>query len=97
MVTTILFICVFSLTGLYAVIGSVAAIRLSNYIGYSDGFLKLWNVTQLAVMSFGKLDYSIEDAKAQELFASLKKVIFYFYFIFIPLAIVTFVVHFLGL
>lgn len=96
MVTTILFVCVFSLAVLYAIIGSVAAIRLSNHIGYSDGFLKLWNVTQLTVISFGKLDYSVEDAKAQELFVSLKKVILYFYSIFIPLAIVTFVVHFLG-
>jgi len=97
MVTTILFVCVFAITGLYAIIGSIAAIRLSNHIGYSDGFLKLWNVTQLAVMSFGRLDYSVEDAKAQELFSSLKKVIFFFYSIFIPLALVTFVMHFLGL
>lgn len=96
MVTTILFVCVFAITGLYVIIGSIAAIRLSNHIGYSNGFLTLWNVTQLAVMSFGRLDYSVEDAKAQELFSSLKKVIFFFYSIFIPLALVTFVMHFLG-
>ena len=97
MVTTILFICAFSLTGLYMIAGSIASCKLSNHIDYSGGFLKLWNVTQLFVMSFGKLDYSLDDAEALQLFANLKKTIMFFYSVFIPLVVITFVVHFLGM
>ena len=73
MVTTILSICIFSLTGLYMIAGSIASYKLSNHIEYTGGFLKLWNVTQLYVMSFGKLDYSLDNAQANEIFASLKR------------------------
>ena len=97
MVTKILLICVFSLTGLYMVVGSIVSYKLSNHLEYSGGFLKLWNITQLSVMSFGKLDYSLNDAEASQLFSNLKKIILFYYSVFIPLALVTFVVHFLGM
>ena len=97
MVTTILFICAFLLAGLYMIAGSVASYKLSNHLGYSGGFLKLWNTTQLSVMSFGKLDYSLDDTEASQLFAKLKKIILFFYSVFIPLVVITFVMHFLGM
>lgn len=96
MVTVILFTCVFLLVVVYCILGTVAAIRLSNHIGYSDGYLKLWNVTQLAVMSFGKLDYVINDDEGLRLFLKLKKLILIFYSIFLPLAVITFVAQFSG-
>ena len=91
MVNYILFTLVLLLWAIYAVIGCICSFKLAKHIKYEKGFLKLWNVTQLSVISIGKVDYTLNDKRSKEMFDSLKKVIIVFYSVFIPLSFVMFI------
>ena len=94
--TAILFVIVFSLAIVYAVVSSIYAVRLSRVIeGCDDWYALLLNV-QHHTMVGGPLKYEIESDPAIPEFAALKGIIRSFYFSFISLAILAFLSHFLG-
>lgn len=96
MVTIGLFAITFIVVALYLLFGTVKARQLAKHISYDQGYLKLWNITQLEVMSFGSLDYAIDDEISKQLYSGLRRIIISFYIVFIPLVLAAFVSNFAG-
>lgn len=97
MITNALAIIMFIFALISGVANIYASKKLAEHIGYKDGALTLFHVTQFSVVSFGKIDYQLDDEKSVMLFNKLRKTIVYSYIIFFPLSFITFVFHALEL
>ncbi len=89
MVTKFLIIFTFFVALVYAIVGTILSSRLSKYIEYEGGFLKLWNIVQFHILSAGKLDFQLTDETAQKYFYELKRFIIFVACIYFPLLLVT--------
>ncbi len=94
MVGNILTVIVLLIAFVYAILGGIISSKLSKIIQYEGSYLSLWNQIQLEVL-LPSSKSQLNTELSQRTYRILRKLIIYFYSLFIPFIFALFISDFL--